>query len=181
MAKRWHEIPGWCSYEITHLYDEAVSNAKDGDIFVEAGCYLGRSTQYMIECIEKSKKNIIFDVIDNWEEDYLRDNKGGTFYDFLKNVKTERIRNIIKGDSIESCSRYKKGEIKFLFLDTAHTYDHVKKEILSWSPKVNHTIAGHDYNHTGCKKAVDEMFESISIRRYFGSDIQFSSWSYTFN
>jgi hypothetical protein len=179
MAKRWYEIPGWCSSEVTHLYDEAVANAKDGDIFVEIGCYLGRSTQYMIERIEESGKKIFFDVIDDWEEDLgLGENK--SFSEFLKNVETERIRNIIRKDSLTACSRYKEKQIKFLFLDTTHAYDHVKKEILSWKPKVNNTISGHDYNQEECKRAVDEIFKNISVRKINNGKFELSSWSYTF-
>jgi hypothetical protein len=179
MAKRWYEIPGWCSSEVTHLYDEAVANAKDGDIFVEIGCYLGRSTQYMIERVEESGKNIFFDVIDTWEED-LGLSKNDSFSEFLKNVKKERIRNIIREDSLTACSRYKEKQIKFVFLDTTHTYYQVKKEILAWTPKVWHTISGHDYNHDGCKNAVDEIFKRVSVRRIGNKNFELSSWSYTF-
>ena len=155
--KKWNEIPGWCNVEITDLYDLAIQNAKDGDIFVEVGSYLGRSTQYMLEKIENSGKKIQFDIVDKW--DWTPTGfEADTFSEFSNNVNFSLIRNIYREDSFVAPKRYQNKEIDFLFLDTQHTYGHVMAETMIWLPKVKGIIAGHDYNHVGCKKAIDELF-----------------------
>jgi predicted O-methyltransferase YrrM len=43
-----------------------VENA-DGDVFVELGAWLGKSTNHMATLIKKSNKDIKFTTIDTWK------------------------------------------------------------------------------------------------------------------
>jgi predicted O-methyltransferase YrrM len=55
--------------------------------------------------------------------------------------------------------------LDLVFIDANHEYTHVKRDILSWLPKVRAggILAGHDYDpkiplFSGVKQAVDEIF-----------------------
>ena len=88
MRKNYTEIEGWCEDEITTLYDRAISEARDGSVFVELGCYKGKSTCYMIDAIKRSGKRISFYVIDNFST------LGDVEKEFLENLGEERLSKI---------------------------------------------------------------------------------------
>ena len=54
----------------------------------------------------------------------------------------------------------------FVFIDSSHTYDDTKKEIKAWYPKVKDEsiLAGHDYNASDVRKAVDEVIPKVFVR-----------------
>lgn len=59
----------------------------------------------------------------------------------------------------------------FVFIDAAHDYESVKKDINAWLPKVkeNGIIAGHDYEWCDdVKKAVKEFFIENHINQQEG-------------
>lgn len=49
----------------------------------------------------------------------------------------------------------------FIYIDAAHDYDNVKADIQAWMPKLKDRgiIAGHDIDHHGVRKAVQEYFK----------------------
>lgn len=154
MRKNYTEIEGWCADEITSIYDEAISRAKGGEIFVELGCYKGRSTCYMIDSIIKSGKNIKFYVVDNFST--LGDVKA----QFFENLGEERIKKIIflEQDSYLSASNFLNESVDYLFIDTDHKFEVLDKELSAWIPKVKigGIISGHDFNNGGVKQAVEK-------------------------
>jgi hypothetical protein len=53
--------------------------------------------------------------------------------------------------------------LDFVYIDAAHDYENVKKDILAWLPKVKNGgyIAGHDYRYDpniGVYEAVNDIF-----------------------
>lgn len=85
----------------------------------------------------------------------------------------EIVQQTFKGDaqvtilrmaSIEALS-HTPDQLDLVFIDANHEYAHVKRDILSWLPKVRPggILAGHDYApeipmFSGVKQAVDEIF-----------------------
>jgi hypothetical protein len=164
MEHIYQNIEGWFDFE--SIYSRMVNSFESGARFVEIGCWLGRSTSYMAVEIINSGKNIKFDCIDGWEGSL--ENKDSihvinrTLYDeFLKNVNlVSNYINPIRGFSYNIVSQYEDDSIDFLFIDGAHDYESVKKDLNDWYPKVkkNGIIAGHDYFFNGVKNAVNEFF-----------------------
>ena len=152
MEHFYDKIDGW--FDFPNIYTEMVNKFDSGSYFVEIGSWLGRSTSYMAVEIINSGKDIKFDCIDGWEGS--PENKDNTYVinktlyeEFLKNVEPvlDHI-NPIKGFSYDVVNNYQDNSIDFLFIDGAHDYESVKKDLIDWYPKVkkNGVIAGHDYN-----------------------------------
>ena len=63
---------------------------------------------------------------------------------------------------------FKDNSVDFAFIDAAHDYESVKKDILAWLPKIKEggIIAGHDYQNPGfpgVERAVKEVFKDVPI------------------
>ena len=92
--------------------------------------------------------------------------------------------SIIRDYSLDACRMFNDKYFDFVYLDSDHSYDHVKLELRKWYKKVKDggMLAGHDYfdgivNGTtfGVKKAVDEFIEEKD-KLLFVLDEQFPSW-----
>ena len=164
LGENWFTYPG--------LYQHIVEQAANNSHFVEVGVWKGMSASYMAVEIINSGKNIKFDCIDTWEfppnqNDIPESMYDGLYETFLKNIEpVKHIINPIKGTSWESASLYKDKSLDFVFIDAAHDYESVKKDITAWLPKIKDSgiIAGHDY--AWCKdveNAVNEIFAGEQI------------------
>jgi len=160
----------WFSYP--NLYSNMVKKYGNDSHFVEVGTWKGRSASYMAVEIINSNKNIKFDCVDVWEYlDIQNDINKSMFNDlyetFLKNINPVRhVINPIRKISWEAASLYDDKSLDFVFIDAAHDYESVIKDIGAWLPKVKlgGTLAGHDYrNAIGVKKAVDEILGETNI------------------
>jgi len=152
----YSKIYGHFNYEF--LYDEVVSSFSPGSTFVEIGAYLGKSSCYLAEKIISSGKNINLHIIDNWvghpSDSCLASEiaKFGDVYSiFIDNMTKAGVlnkMNIIRGDSAESARLFADDSLDFVFIDAAHDYESVKKDISAWLPKMKtrSILAGHDYN-----------------------------------
>lgn len=182
----YNNIDGW--FDFQPVYTSMVEKFGDNSLFVEIGAWLGKSTAYMAVEIANSKKNIKFDVIDTWEgstgsadtEWYNEIISGldmSPYQTFLENTRpVKKYIRPIMGYSYDIVSDYADNSIDFLFIDGAHDYDSVKKDIHDWYPKIkfNGMIGGHDYgNNTfpGLIKAVNEFFGQENV-----THIQPSAW-----
>lgn len=169
-------IHGWCNFET--LYEEMVSKGQDNDHFVEVGSWKGKSASYMCVEIINSGKKIKFDCIDTWQGSE-ENKKGGDFQDddvingtlfetFTKNMKpVEGSYTPIRLPSLEACKLYSDKSLDFVFIDAAHDYENVKKDILAWLPKVKigKFLAGHDYNGKEVAQAVHEVLgKDVELR-----------------
>jgi hypothetical protein len=73
--------------------------------------------------------------------------------------------------SWDAARHYEDGSLDFVFIDAAHDYESVKKDIAAWEPKVmkGGLICGHDYSdlpkYRGLKLAVLESFPNPEIHQ----------------
>jgi hypothetical protein len=60
---------------------------------------------------------------------------------------------------------FEDNSIDFLYIDTAHEFKHVEKEISLWYPKVKcgGNIAGHDIFYPGVMRAVKDFSRKYDI------------------
>ena len=160
--------------DFQELYSDMVSVFVDGSHFVEVGSWKGRSASYMGVEIYNSEKQIKFDCVDTWLGSVehhdknspffvqeLIDDKDWLYYQFLNNTRPVcDIINPIRLSSLDAVNQYPNRSLDFVFIDASHEYNDVKKDILSWYPKIKKGgfIAGHDYTtFDGVKQAVDEL------------------------
>jgi predicted O-methyltransferase YrrM len=164
LGEEWFTYPG--------LYSMVVDKFPTNSHFVEVGVWKGMSAAYMAVEIINSGKDIKFDCVDNWE--YIEEQKEipkdmfeGLYKTFLKNINpVKHIITPVRELSWDGAKHYKDNSLDFIFIDAAHDYKSVKKDINAWFPKLKQggIIAGHDY--TWCedvRQAVNEFFEGKSI------------------
>ena len=156
----------WFTYP--NLYTEMVKLFPADSHFVEVGTWKGRSAVYMAVEIINSNKNIKFDCVDTWEyipsQNEINQEMCVNLYEtFIHNI--EPVKHVImpvKALSVDAAKYYDDESLDFVFIDAAHDYENVRKDITAWLPKVKKggIIAGHDYNHPDVKKAVEEIIKS---------------------
>lgn len=131
-----------------NLYASAVKTFGDGSVFVEVGCWKGRSAAFMAVEIINSKKNIRFDCVDPWEEVQDGQNVGNIYEKFISNTKrVSHVINAIRKTSVEAAADHADESVDFVFIDGHHGYDSVVADINAWLPKmkIGGFLTGHDY------------------------------------
>lgn len=171
----------WFTYP--ELYKMVVDKSPDKSHFVEVGTWKGMSAAYMAVEIINSGKEIYFDCIDTWEyidsqTEIPKEQFGDLYNIFLKNVDPviHKIKPV-KSLSWDGANYYVDESLDFIFIDAAHDYESVKKDINAWFPKIKKggIIAGHDY--TWCpdvQKAVNEFFAGKDIYESVGCWIYYN-------
>ncbi len=154
---RYTEIPGWFNEE--WLYDRMIDRAGDHAVFVEVGCWLGKSTAYCAQRIRDSGRPLLFYAVDTWQGSANEpamveavDNAGGSVFElFRRNMEeagvVECIRTL-KMPSVAAAALFGDRTLDFVFIDADHTREAVQSDIAAWRPKVKPggTLAGHDWH-----------------------------------
>lgn len=184
LQHKYQQITGFFNFE--DIYQEQVRLAKDGYKFVEIGSLWGKSSSFLGVEIKNSGKNISLDCVDFWDVrgvkelsqpgdpcgySYPEHGDDIIFQVFNRNMEMSGVADLIHTNrmSSEDASKlYGDESLDFIFIDADHQYESVLKDIAGWLPKLKYgrTLAGHDYDWPGVKKAVDEFFgiENIVIR-----------------
>lgn len=161
----------WFTYP--NLYKSMVERF-DNAHFVEVGCWKGRSICFLAVEIINAKKNIKVDCVDIFEYSDIQSDIASEKYEniyaqLLRNIKPVRnIVNPIKGESYIVSKFYPVESLDFVFIDAAHDYENVLKDIHSWYGRVKKggVIAGHDYDSSeGVKMAVNKFFGEKNIKK----------------
>lgn len=165
----------WFNYQEFYS-DIAIKKFKT---LVELGTWKGHSISYLAKRL--IEQNYEFDLygVDLFDESYIHKKDGNSYltqqikylYDvYNQNLIDAGVRDFIKdikGNTWDVSSQFEDNSVDFVFIDADHNYESVKKDILSWSPKMKSggIMSGHDYhNHTcGVKQAVDELFPNVII------------------
>jgi predicted O-methyltransferase YrrM len=172
----YENIQGWFTFP--SFYSQLVNQAKDGYRFVEVGVWKGKSAAYMAVEIINSNKNITFDCIDTWNgsEEHLDSSspfyepllltQDGLYNHFLSNIDpVKHVINPIRKQSVEAADMYEDQSLNCVFIDAAHDYDNVCKDIRAWLPKVKPggILAGHDICYDPIIRAVKDTLGSEII------------------
>ena len=160
----------WFTYP--ELYKEMVQRFDNAN-FVEVGSWKGRSAAFMGVEILNSGKNIRMDCVDPFDyvptqSDIAAEKYENLYEQFLENtLQVASVINPVKNLSHLASQNYADNSLDFVFIDAAHDYENVRKDILCWYRKVKSggVIAGHDYTSSeGVKRAVDEIFGADKIK-----------------
>ncbi len=168
----YESIEGWFTYK--DLYDQMVRKYPGG-VFLEIGCWFGRSGVYLLEKIleEKSGASVIFVDTFKGEEGvpYQKDmfkERGEDFLigEFINNTnKVPGIaRIIIQEDSLLTVEDFPDEVFDFVFIDGFHPQCY--EDMVAYYPKVKKggTLAGHDINGEIVRKAVNRFSEERGIK-----------------
>ena len=138
-------------------------------IIVEMGVLEGRSLSHVLPWCKGNNCKVY--AIDPWQDwsshlcDHHLPEAELIYQAFTSNMQQLGFLdyvNIIRKDSVEAARDFEDSSVDVAFIDTLHTYEHTKKEIIAWWPKikVGGELFGHDYNseNLGLIKAVNEAF-----------------------
>jgi len=155
------KIEGWMSLpELSWLY----LMAKDMDSIVEVGAWKGKGTH----ALASGCKGVVHSVDDfsfspsssyaSIPETYLIPAGGAPSVDiekiFRKNTKNFPNVDLIRSDSISASKRFEDNSVDMVWIDGAHDYDSVMKDIKAWLPKCKKLLCGHDLDHEAVQKAL---------------------------
>ena len=169
----WEEIFGWFSYPF--LYEKAVEECPENSVFVEVGCFMGKSTSCMATLIKQSSKKIDFYAIDHWkgsdehQEHYSEKDLWKIFTDNMVKYELTRYIKPLITNSIEASKLFPDESIDFLHLDASHEYENVLNDIKAWYPKIKKggIISGDDFDiksWSGVVRAVTDFFEGNEVQ-----------------
>jgi predicted O-methyltransferase YrrM len=179
MKHFYENIHGWFTFPT--LYSQVTSHYPKDSHFVEIGVWKGKSAAFMAVEIINSGKNIRFDCVDTWEgsEEHIDPNSGffepnlvndkdWLYKHFLENISpVKEIITPIRKPSLEAVKLYDDESLDFVFIDAAHDYENVLKDIQAWYHKVKPitgVISGHDYSWgPEVKKAVHDFFDPLGM------------------
>ena len=165
-----NEIPG--SFTYSEVYDDVISKAKNNSKFVEIGSWFGKSTNYLVNKIKESNKNIDVYSVDSFkgsgdditEQSVVEAFNGDIYYEFMENsILSDTSENItiIKDDSILASNHFQNNTLDFLMIDSNKTYESVYDNLKNWYHKIkpNGVISGYGYTlNDNVKRAVNHFF-----------------------
>ena len=164
-----HKIPGWFNY--AEMYDLAIENIPENGKFLEIGCFLGKSTNYLCtNLINAGREDVTVYGLDTFrgstEHKFLdKITKDGSFYETTKqNLQYFIGRNQChliesRSDNQETIDRFEDKTFDVIMVDGAHEYDAVLEDIQNWWPKVK----------DGGIMLLDDMYmESVKQAAYTG-------------
>jgi predicted O-methyltransferase YrrM len=165
----YHLIEGWFNMEKQYL--ELLNATPEGGVFVELGCYKGKSTSFIGVEIHKRKRDINFFAIDSFQgATNSTDANEIKAYEGISEIEESYTYNVsLIGNKIktivsltdEASEYFEDKSVDCLFIDAGHSYEAVMNDIEAWLPKMkpNGIMAGHDYKAwEGVNKAVTEKF-----------------------
>lgn len=143
-------------------------------VFVELGAKEGRTTGHVL----KSCPNVTVIAIDPWTpmpqmaevpqgETYEKWDFEKIEADFWKNVGEHKDRVRFLRMTGEEAVLEVGADLDLVFIDAAHDYASVRKDIASWWPlvKPGGILAGHDWNHRwpSVERAVTDCFPLMQV------------------
>ena len=162
-----HDIPGWCDY--ADFYRGLARLIPHDGYFVEIGSWMGKSISVFCHELQDRAKSVNICCVDTFKGELNQpahvatvESHGGSiraaFEENTKRTGVFDMLQIIEGDSAESADQFAYESLDAIFIDAAHDYDSVVKDLAAWYPKLrpDGIFCGHDYPHWEVKKAVDE-------------------------
>lgn len=145
---------------------------------VEVGVHRGEMSARLLE----NRDDLLLYMVDMWSsETYSGIDDDAASPELVKKYQDECDDNynaalsvakkynrgiVIKSDSVSAANIYPRLQFHFVYIDAAHDYKSVKRDIAAWRGKVKRGgwLCGHDYGvFPGVKKAVDEIFPDAEI------------------
>lgn len=171
------DIPGWFDDDFRSLYQDQVDAAKPGAVFVEIGCWKGKSTAGMARMIQASGKRITFHAVDHFKGSPGDDEsfsgcgacEAASYTEFRANLEACGVYGLVtpwEMDSLSVAAMAQDNLADFVFIDGDHRKEAVLADCRAWWPKVKPggTLAGHDRGLPGVDAAVRQFAEENQLR-----------------
>ncbi len=173
-GRDWSSVHGF--FNFWGLYQSMVHRMQDGDIAVEVGCWMGRSVIFLAQCAQQQQKAIQIYAVDHFKgekgepehEGIVAAHGGsirGAFEENLQRCGVGGIIRVLEEESSEAAKHLADSSLAFVFIDAAHDYESVKRDINAWAPKIKPggIIAGHDAHWHEVTNAVLEKWPTANV------------------
>lgn len=168
MSKLWFEIPGYFNYMET--YEMIAHKLPEGSRFIELGCLLGKSTNFLASRLKELNKKFEFHVVDTFEGTAGEHDHMKAFYDiFMENcghlVEEGWITKVHKMRTDEAVKLFEDEYFDGVMVDADHKYEAVMDDVTNWLPKIKKTgtMFGDDFYMAsvaeGCQRALSEYYK----------------------
>ena len=140
---------------------------------LKIGAEIGVCRGLYSECILANTENFFLFSVDWW--------KVPKYYDEARERLGSFDRScLLRMDSSEAASLFAKASFDFVYLDTRHKYEFIKKDIDCWYEKVKPggVFSGHDYcryKEYGVIEAVQELVKSENLKLHVTEE-EWPSW-----
>lgn len=135
------DIPGWFTDAEGEEYLRQIRRF-DRPIVAELGTYKGRSASFVAETIHRRGGTLF--CIDTWDAEPAQ---WGDFEWWMNASGLRHCLNSIRMDTVKAASFFADRCFDLVFIDSDHSYEHVKRELGAWLPKLRRggVAMGHDY------------------------------------
>jgi len=172
-----NQIKGFlCNYQIPLIY--IFSSVIKGNM-VEIGCWYGRTTS--IIRLANDKVNLYCVDPFTGSEEHQKELNGYKFRkDFEENLKNRGFSvNIIEDFSENAAKEFSDEYFDVVWIDAAHDYENVIKDIDSWYPKLKKGgfILGHDYPEpTDPNGGFEELTKAVNEKIKYSNKFSDFGW-----
>lgn len=168
-------VPGYCNF--WPFYQHLARTAADGDVFCEIGVWLGRSTIFLAQELQRlGKTQCRLFAVDTFrgeagevEHEVTVARYGGSIRgEFERNLKrcgVAEMVTILEGDSAAMAAHVPDGTLRAVFVDAAHDYASVTADVAAWTPKLKPggTMSGHDAQWHEVTQAARDVLGEIQV------------------
>lgn len=151
-------------FDFKSFYEEIADQLPNECRIAEIGLNNGKSAIFLAEHLENINKKVDrFVGIDNCAYGG-QDQRNGV----IKNINKAKVDiEFWEMSSLDASCKFPGNYLDFVFLDSSHTYEQTRAEILLWYHKIKDgsILAGHDYiTHEEVKHAVDELIPAEYLK-----------------
>ena len=175
MMHYWKTVDGWFNKSVAGGFDRMIASLPTDrpSTMVQVGTWMGRATAYVGVEIFNSGKPATFVAVDHFKgsEEMQFHARGARVAEsearFRENTAPlvdalgHRFRLIVS-DSAAAADNFEDGSLDAVWIDAAHGYEFVVRDLEAWTPKVKRRglIGGDDFDRRcpGVTQAVLERF-----------------------
>lgn len=174
LGRDWSSVPGFLDYWM--FYQTIANRLKDGDTVAEIGVWLGRSIIFLAQVLQAQRKKVILIAVDTFRGESNQPAHAGTIEAHGGSIRAQFEANIarcgvasmikiIECDSALAAGQLADASLDFCFVDAAHDYESVHRDITAWLPKMKPgaILAGHDICWPDVRRAVGELCPKFKV------------------
>jgi predicted O-methyltransferase YrrM len=180
MNHYYQTVDGWFDESVRPGFDRLIASLPDDrpSTFVQIGTWVGRGTSYAGVELVNSGKPATLVAVDHFkgsaeiDRDVRLPGVPKSHENFVKNTLPlvealgDRFRLIVS-DSAAAAGYFEDGSVDVVWIDAAHSYELVAKDLDGWTPKVRPggLIGGDDFDRRcpGVTRAVLERFGQAAV------------------
>jgi len=154
-------------FDFKNFYEKIANQLPNNCVVVEVGNADGASGLYLAQRLFDLQKQFKMYFVDNMG--YGGYNQMNTIWRNVYEAGMADFIDIVPKDSIEASKGFNGNSLDMVFIDSSHTYEDTRQEIVHWYTKVKDggILAGHDATseeNEGVGRAVKELLPEIIKR-----------------